>query len=90
MAIKITYKKGYPTKKCLREIFVEYNIHGLSNLDSYGYTHALVFSQWGAGNQINEEMLNFVDTLNELGIKVSKFREAKSPTTGLIELKKVE
>ena len=85
MATKIIYRNGYPTKKSIKALLNEYNIHGVMSMDSYESTHSIC---WG-GNSKNENMLNFVDTLSNLGIKVSKFKAANSPTTGSITFEKV-
>lgn len=85
MTTKLTYRKGFLTKKCLKEILEENNISGITGWDSYDFNHSIYFSQWGQGNELNDKMLSFIDKLAELGIKVSEFREAKSPMTGLIK-----
>ena len=88
MAVKITYRKGYPTKKCIRALLDENNIHGVLAMDGYDQTHSIHWGQWGSSTSINDTMLSFVDKLTALGIKVSSFKEAHSPTTGNMKFEK--
>lgn len=85
MAVNLTYKEGYPTKKCIKALLAEFGItHGINSMDAYGFNHSIAWS-----NQvINEEMLNFVDYISALGVKVSQFREYDSPMTGSITFAK--
>jgi len=84
VSVKITYRKGYPTKKSIKALLSHFNIHGVYAMDSYDLTHSII---WG-GNSKNSEMLGFVDSISELGVKVISFKEANSPSTGSITFAK--
>jgi len=81
--MKVTYSKGYPSLKSLRDASNEYdNRMHLYMKDNYKYSHCINWQDPYTQQKID----GFIEFLNNNGIKTGSYRDWESPTTGRLEI----
>lgn len=82
------FRNGYPTKKYLIELIMEFWKDGRSPWPAqcYGRHKGFYWLTW-TDTKINDRMKDFVLFLNNKGIYTGTLRPYNSPTTGQLTLK---
>ena len=89
MSDKITYRKGYPSKKSILFLIEQFRKNNqnfiVHKLDAYGYTHTIVWSNF----QTQEKVEDFISFLNEYNIEVGLYRpKIDNATNGSLQILK--
>jgi hypothetical protein len=86
--VKITYRKGYPSRSCITGLIEEY----FENIPKYCVFTTYAIDVTGEINwqrdYMNEYVNQFVDFLAEKGIEIKDIRLYNSPSTGAIKFTK--